>query len=123
MTQTELFHEDIYSALRSVVQGLGGATAVGKALWPTRGLKDAEQRLIDCMNPRRAEKLSMDELMLIWRMSREAGIHILAGFIGQEFDYTVTPITKETKKAEIVEQFNRVKGELAEIMRAMERLS
>lgn len=119
MLQMNLIHEDVYSALRSTVECLGGAKKVAALLWPTMDFFDAERRLLDCLNPKRKQKLDLPEFMTLWRMSRELDINILAGFIAQEFGYRMEPITVEERQASILERWNAAKAEvfkLAELM-------
>lgn len=123
MTQMDLIHEDIYSALRTVVECLGGAKKVGNLLWPTKDVIDAERWLLDCLNPKRKQKLDMPEFMTLWRMSRDAGIHILAGFVAQEFGYRMEPITKEERQESIAVRFEALKTELKALTALVERVS
>lgn len=109
MTQNELFHDDIYSALRSVVEMLGGAKRVASRLRPNDDPMDAERWLLDCLNPRRKHKLDLAEFMQIFGMSVEADIHVLAGFFGMRFNYEFRIVTPEDKAAKAAEEFASMK--------------
>lgn len=123
MNQGELFYDDIDAALRAAVEMLGGAKRVGTMLWPAKDAVSAQQQMLNVMDPSKPHKISLPEFMLIAKKAREQGVHILAKFMADELDYELRLITPEEKQANVVEQFNRVKAELAGIMKAMERLS
>lgn len=123
MNQGELFYDDIDAALRATVEMLGGAKRVGAMLWPAKDAVGAQQMMLNVMDPSKPHKLSLSEFMLIAKKARAQGIHILGKFIGDELDYEFRVITPEEKQASVVEQFARVKAELATIMKAMERLA
>ena len=102
MFQPELIHESVFDALRDAVRALGGAKAVGPMLWPARPVEEARNRLNDCLNPQRAEKFSLFELLLILRRAREAGYHGAIGFIATECGYAPpTPVDPADERAEL----------------------
>ncbi len=122
MTQSELFYDDIHSALRATVEMLGGTKKVGSKLWPALSVAAAQTELLHCLNPEKNRKLSLDELMAVWRWSREQGIHILAEFIGQEFGYEIKPITREQKQAALLERYEAMRAEVLSLAKAMQSL-
>ena len=105
MDQTELFHEDWRDALRHVVKALGGVDAVGADLWPAKPRKAAGAWLSDCLNPERAAKLDLEEVLAVLRMARAKGIHVGVYFLLDELGYSrPTPIEPEDQAAELARQ-------------------
>mgnify|MGYP000107700471 CR=1 FL=1 len=101
-----LFYEDWQSAARDVIRAAGGTKAVAALLWPAKPITAAQQRLTDCLNPQRDEKLSPDEFLMLLRIGREHRCHALIGHIAQETAYTIpTPIDPEDEKARLQRQF------------------
>lgn len=85
--QQDLWHESIEDALRSVIDGVGGFKKVGVALWPALPVEDAGRKLANCLRRDRPEKLSLDELLLVLKQGREAGVHVGMAFIAQMTGY------------------------------------
>lgn len=90
MDQPSLFYEDIYDALKAVVNHLGGAKLVGAALWPDKSPESAARLLLDCCNVTRAERLNPEQVLLLLKKARAAGFHGLKHFIDSEAGYTRT---------------------------------
>ena len=69
------------------MRALGGTKSVGVALWPSKPATEAQTRLSDCLNPQRRETLTIDEVMLILRRSREVGYHGAMAFVAQTMKF------------------------------------
>lgn len=121
--QTELpFYEAPEDALRAMVQLLGGAKQVGARLWPDKSPDAAGRLLLDSLNPSRAEKLDVGQIMLILRMARDAGHHGAMGWIAGEVGYEAKPVTRAEEAdrlALVVEQSTKT---LSSALAALERL-
>lgn len=81
----------IYEALVECVRAAGGSKHVAAMLWPAkaaRNLDDARRYLASCLDPDRAEKLSLDEILLIMRAARERGCHVAMTWLSRELNYT-----------------------------------
>ena len=105
--QYELFHEDIYNALRTCVSALGGPKEVGVQLWgnSTTPPKQAD-KLANCLNPDHAQKLSLDETLWILAEAQRAGCHAGINFICRESGYSdPQPIEPEDEKAALKREF------------------
>jgi hypothetical protein len=85
--QFALIIDTINDAIRDTCRAIGAKT-VAQALWPTKKPEAAERYLDDCLNPSREQKLSIDEILVIARMGREKGIHLIATFINRDLGYT-----------------------------------
>ncbi|RQO57989.1 hypothetical protein DBR47_14450 [Paucibacter sp. KBW04] len=117
--QSEMpFYESPEQALTAAVQHLGGAKMVGAALWPD----SARTRLLDCLNPSRAERLDMSEAMFILKRAKDAGMHAPFFWMAAEIGYDAKPITKaeeEDRLTTVVEQTSKT---LAAALSALERM-
>lgn len=87
MMQEPLFFEDWRDALRHVVAALGGPKAVGGRIRPDMKPDHAARWLNDCLNPDRRENFSPDQLLLILRLGREAGVHTGMDFLAEDCGY------------------------------------
>lgn len=108
------FYESPEQALTAAVQQLGGAKVVGSALWPDKSPEAARTRLLDCLNPSRAERLDLSECMFILRRAREKGLHTSFQWLAQEIGYEARPVqqAEEAQRlATVVEQSMRVMNE------------
>ncbi len=121
--QAELpFFEGPEDALRAAVQLLGGAKAVGARIWPDKTPDGAGRLLLDCLNPARAEKLDIGQVLLILRLARDAGHHAPMQWLAGEVGYDARPITKAEEAdrlALVVEQSTKT---LSSALAALERL-
>jgi hypothetical protein len=121
--QTELpFYEGPEDALKACVQLLGGAKQVGAKLWPDKTPDAAGRLLLDCLNPARAEKLDLGQVLLVLRMARVAGHHGAMQWIAGEVGYDAKPVTRAEEAdrlALVVEQSTKTLGAA---LAALERL-
>lgn len=86
--QFELFHEDIYSALRTCVDAMGGPKKVGPELWGNAQTPGKlGEKLANCLNPNHAQKLSLDEVMFILRGAHQVGCHGAINFLCRDAGY------------------------------------
>jgi len=122
--QMELFHEDIYEALRTVIQAAGGAKRVGAELWPEMAADKAGNRLNDCINPGRSEQLSLEQLLFILAKGREAGCHSAMWFVADHCDYRRPEPTEPTDEiAQLQKDFIQAQQEMARMLKRMEHFS
>jgi hypothetical protein len=104
--QQALFHEDINSALQGLVAALGGAKAVGSRLFPDLPIDGAARRLLDAVNPDRAQQLSQTQFVTLLRWGKEAGHHGVMEYIADEVGYTrPSPRSPEEERADLQRQF------------------
>ena len=62
-------------ALRLVVHRAGGAKRVAAVLWPKIKLVTAHQRVLGCLDLRRREHFSPEELIFLMRIGKEVADH------------------------------------------------
>lgn len=108
------FYEGPEDALRSAVQSLGGAKAVGAKVFPDKSPERAAQQLLDCLNTGRPEKLELSQVLLILRMARDAGHHGAMQWIAGDIGYDVKAVTK----AEELDRVTAVVEQAAKVMAA-----
>lgn len=83
-------HESWHEALIEAIRAAGGSKVVAAALWPSaaaRDLEGARRRLASCLEPDRAEKLALDEVLHILRLGRLAGCHAGIGYLCDHLGY------------------------------------
>lgn len=101
-----LFFEDIEDALRYVVQCMGGAKVVGAKVRPEMDPDKAGRWLADCLNDLRREHLAPQQVLMVLRMARQAGIHAAMRHINGECGYAdPTPIEPEDEIARLQREY------------------
>lgn len=93
-------HPTIYAAVLAVVTALGIKRVVAE-LWPARDESDARRYLLHCLDPERAEKLGLDELVWIMRAGARAGVHDVAEYLGWACFYEFRPVTPAEAEGEL----------------------
>ncbi len=119
----KLFYEDDLDALKAHVQRMGGNKALGVKLWPDKSPDSAARMMADCCNPSRNERLSPSQLLLVMRLGREAGVHILAEFFMQEAGYSrPLPVDPKDEATLLLQRFEDCMQAAGSIASRMERL-
>lgn len=116
------FYEGPEDALRAAVQTLGGAKKVGAMLWPDKGVDNASRLLLDCINPSRAEKLEMSQIMRIFSLAKDAGCHGPFTWFAGEIGYDTKPITKAEEVDRLTTVVEQSTKTLAAALSALERI-
>jgi hypothetical protein len=123
METAQLFYEDDLDALRAQVQTLGGYKIVGAKIWPDKTPDAAARLLADCCNSSRQERLKPSQVLLVMRMGREAGVHILAEHFMQEAGYErPRPVDPVDEQASLVKRMEDVMGVASQLATRLERL-
>lgn len=121
--QQQLFHDDVWEAVRAVVAALGGAKAVGSRMRPELPADDAGRWLSKCLDRDRAEKLDLDQLLLILKWGREADCHVAMHFIAEAAGYDEPkPANPEDEKARLQREFIAAQRQFQELAARMERI-
>lgn len=106
MAQSRLWYESAEEALQSLVDALGGYKRVGAELWPSLPALEAGRRLADCLNPARAHKLELREVLWLLRKGREAGCHIALAYVNEACGYAPPePVNPEDEHAKLQREF------------------
>lgn len=109
MTQAQppLFVETVYDALKAIVGQLGGPKTVGVVLWPAKSVDDARKHLLDCLNPERNEKLDPEQVVMLFRLAREADFHLAKHWLDTETGYQpslpANPADEEAKQIAVID--------------------
>lgn len=99
MQQEQLWHDTIFDALGAAVQAAGGVKKVAGSLWPTLDSTSAQARLRAGLNPDHAQKLCLQEKMMIQRLAKDAGDNSVMEFEARHLGYEVVALSSgETKK-------------------------
>lgn len=105
MDQIEYLHE----ALIEAVKACGGTKRVAGLLWPAKAnqnLESARRYLANCLNPECAEKLSLEEVMLVVRTAREAGDHTVMRYLAATLSYSdPVPLAPRDELADLLRQY------------------
>lgn len=122
MQQQTLFFEDVNEAIKALVQYLGGPKKVGPMLRPELTIDAAATYMRDCINHERREKLSPEQLILLMKKGREAGCHVLMGFMADDAGYkTPEPLEPLDEAAELMRQYIATAEAMKTIAARMER--
>jgi hypothetical protein len=116
------FFEDEFDALKAAVQALGGSKKVGQMLWQDRGVDAASRLLLDCLNASRNEKLSLSQVMFIFRAAKDAGCHAPFQWMAGEIGYDALPVSKAEEVDRCVAVVESTSKQLADALRLLERL-
>jgi hypothetical protein len=123
MDQPPLFVESIYDALRAIVNHVGGPKAVGPLLWPAKSVDDARKQLLDCLNPERNDKLDAEQIVMLFRIGREAGFHVAKHWLDQETGYLPsTPADPTEEQARLVAVIETAGAQLQRALETLDRM-
>lgn len=122
MNQPPLFVENIYDALKSIVQHLGGAKMVGGHLWPQKSVDDARRLLLDCLNPDRHEKLDPEQVLLLFRLGRDAEFHVAKHWFDREAGYQpAAPLDPREAELQLVRTIDQATATLERALGELQR--
>lgn len=97
--QQQLWHDTIFDALGAAVQAAGGVKRVAHKLWPALDVESAAARLRGGLNRGHAQKLGLDEFIMIGQLAREAGDNSIMILLGRVLACEIKPISpKQAKK-------------------------
>ena len=89
--------ESFTDALNDCVRAIGGSKKVGRAIWPYKDEFSAQRHLLNCLNPDRAEKLHLDELLMLMKMARDRGCHAGMQYLAETLGYSLMSANAEPK--------------------------
>lgn len=115
-------YDDLNEALKGAIKALGGFKSVGQLLWPEieKG-ETAAQKLRDCVNPDRRERLTPEQFVMILRLARDKGFHATMDYIAHQLGYKATPIQPADADAELQRSFIDAVDRLAAIQGQMQQ--
>ncbi len=120
--QIPLWVESFSEALKAVVFACGGPKRVASTLWPSKKPERAALDLNHCLDDGRAEKLSLEEIVLLIQMGRERGVHTPMDFLCSAANYQEPqPVDPEDERARLQREFIEAKNDFASLLKKMER--
>lgn len=120
--QEQLFYDSYTDAQRDTILALGGNKKVGSLLWPTMPADEAGRKIARCLNPNNSERFNPDELALIRKLARQAGVHILASYEMRDAGYAdPQPIEPEDEQAALKREFIEATKLMSTLSKRMER--
>lgn len=119
--QLSLMHESLNDALREAGQALGGTKKVGAMMWPEMPIDHASNKLRDCLNSERRERLNPDQVLMVMRLARQAGCHALAAYMMREAGYAdPQPVEPEDEIAKMQREFIEATKHLGQLAARIE---
>ncbi len=121
MNQAASTYASLEDALKAVIAKLGGAKLVAGRLWPESvsdvdALGKAQQKLLNCLNPDRQEKLSTAEIGAVLRMAREIDAWDVIEHLSGELGFRFEPITREELLAARVQELEALLRETTRVL-------
>lgn len=124
MNQQELWIDTIEEALQAAVVAAGGPKKVASAIWPAKTVADAARLLSHCLDPDRAEKLALGEVVMVTRMGKDAGVHTVMHYLAQELGYeTPREINPADELANTQREFTDSVKQQERLIKRMEQLA
>ena len=109
-------------ALKAAVQALGGSKIVGQMIWPDKTVDNASRLLMDVLNPNRAEKLDMSQIMFIFKKAKEVGCYSPFVWFSLECGFEAAPISKEVMKDRLVDVIEGASKTLAQALTQLSKI-
>lgn len=115
--------DEVYDALRRLVDALGGAKEVGHRLRPDRDWQFARNWLLNCLNPEHAQELHPTQVVTLLRWASEAGYHDCKHWIDAATDYAPSaPLSHDVALTEAVKVAKAKKREAEESVKHLQEL-
>lgn len=115
--------ESLNDAYVEAIKALGGSKVMGVELWPSKGVEAAQRHLLACLNPDRHEKLSPEESLLIERMARNRGCHVVMQFRAHALSYAEPiPIKPKDEADDLRRQVLQMGHQLQDALARIEQL-
>lgn len=122
MNQPDLWYDSLSGALHATVEALGPKKVAG-ALWPSMSIDDARRKLLNSLNPERAEKLSLEEIEHVLSIARAEKVHTTMLYLTQTLHYTeAKPISPDDERAALQREAIDMVKKLEGIARRLERV-
>ncbi len=126
MKQDMLWHDHIEDALMDVLRSKykkGWAQKAAADMFPTESPIDKGKWLEKALDPERAEKLALCDLLWILRVGRDTGCHSALYHITDHCSYArPTTIEPEDKRAELQREVIRIGSLLAPLLQKLEKM-
>jgi hypothetical protein len=115
--------DTLNDAIIECVKASGGSKLVGAKLWPEKQVDAAQRHLLNCLQEGRAEHLKPDQMLLVFRLARDAGCHTGMRYLAHTLGYAEPqPIAPRDEVAELQRQFLEASRTLQAMALRMEQL-
>lgn len=126
MSQKELWFDGWEDALKSVlisVYGKGWSHKASAAMDPTKDPIAGGKWLECALNPERAEKLAVAQIVWILKLGRERGYHDGMLWLADETSYhRPNPVTPEERRDVLNEEASRLVERMERVVRELQRI-
>jgi hypothetical protein len=86
------------AAMRQLVDDMGGAAKMAKAMWPKRSVSVGQKTINDWLNCKRRETPDFEEIELMLSVGRAHGIHVAINELCDRLNYSrVIPVDPKEK--------------------------
>lgn len=121
--QSDLFVEDLQTALMDVVRAVGGPKKTGALMRPELPADESGKWVTDCLNKAKREKLSLEQILFLLKMGRQHGCHTAINFIAAETGYSnPSPVDPEDESAALQRMFMESVKAQEQIVKRLEKL-
>jgi hypothetical protein len=121
--QTEMpFYDCPEDALKAAVQALGGAKRVGSILWHDKDVDTAGRMVLDRLNPGRAEKFELSQVMCIFSLAKEKDCHAPYEWFSMQIGYKANPICPKVEEERLVTVIESAAATMDTAMKTLERM-
>lgn len=114
---------DLETALEQAIHDAGGPKEVGHMLRPELRPDAAAIWLDHCLDDDRRDKLSINQIELIFVYAAKKNAHRGFSYFAQRLGFEVKPITPETVVNDLLQRANAVRAELRELEETANNLS
>lgn len=123
MLQDALFYDNVWDALKAIVERAGGNQIVGLRLRPTKNPIEAGKWLSNVLNPMHHEKPDVEDVLALLRIGHEVGFHGCKWWIDADTGYGTTgPLNDEDQEGEYLRVVASASNELRRATDAIERM-
>ncbi len=106
MDQQALWCDTFEDSLKAVIDAIGGPKRVASMLWPAKAIAEAARYLNCCLDPERAEKLHLSEVLFLIKKGREAGCNTAMYFLTDHCNYTrPNPVDPLDQRAQLQREY------------------
>lgn len=116
--------ESMHDALIECVKAAGGSKVVGHKIWPEKMVDQAQRHLLNCLQDGRPERLTPDQVHLIFKLAHDAGCHAGMEFLCASLGYAPPVPTKpQDEAAQLQREFiaaTRALGAMADRIAALQ---
>lgn len=116
--------ESMTDALIECVKAAGGSKVVGHKIWPEKLVDHAQRHLLNCLQEGRAERLTPDQVLLVFRLAHDAGSHVGMEYLCHALGYAApVPVAPADESAQLQREFIAATQHMAKLLERIDTLS